>query len=146
MAQDFLSKAELYFTPKELISQDKIIIVGNEHHHISHVMRHKILDEIRVTDGCGTIFISVINKITNQQIICYVKSKITKLNRLQNIFFCIPIIKSNKRIEYTLEKAVELGITQFIVFKAERSTSKNFFLNCGVPITRTEVLFFLMSL
>ncbi|MEJ2618526.1 MAG: RsmE family RNA methyltransferase, partial [Ignavibacteriaceae bacterium] len=45
-------------------------------------------------------------------------------NRFKNIYFCIPKLKSNDKLEFALEKCAELGITNFIIFDSERTISK----------------------
>ncbi len=45
-------------------------------------------------------------------------------NKFSNITFCIPKLKSHDRFEFALEKCVELGITNFIIFDSERTVSK----------------------
>ena len=54
MQQDFLSEIELYYSNK--VAGNLIEIDGEEHHHIKDVMRHKVDDEIYVTDGKGNIY------------------------------------------------------------------------------------------
>lgn len=123
MLQDFLSDIELYFSPK-LISDDKVIIDGDELHHILNVMRHKEGDEIFITDGIGNLFKAKLYTITNFKIECKIVEKKYFSNKFDNIVFCIPRLKSNDRFEFALEKSVELGINNFIVFESERTVAK----------------------
>lgn len=115
------SNTEFYYTPPELISDKAIIIADVEAKHISRVMRHKVDDIILITNGEGKIYQSVIKNITKNEVVAESKKIFTQENKLSNVTFCIPILKSSDRFEFALEKCVELGITNFLVFSAKKS-------------------------
>ncbi|MEE9431114.1 MAG: RsmE family RNA methyltransferase, partial [Melioribacteraceae bacterium] len=98
-----------------------IIITDVEAKHISRVMRHKVDDIILITNGEGEIYQSVIKNISKNEVIAESKKVFTKENKLSNITFCIPILKTSDRFEFALEKSVELGITNFLIFSAKKS-------------------------
>ncbi len=123
MAPDFLSEVELYYTNKPIVG-NHILIEEEECHHISNVMRHKIGDSIYVTDGYGTIYQSSISSIEKKKVIAEVIESTKYENKFAGIWFCIPRLKSADRFEYALEKSVELGITNFIVFDSTRTVAK----------------------
>ena len=124
MAPASLSEIELYYTPKENISAAELRISGEEFHHIKNVMRHKTGDSLYVTDGEGAFYKTVVSEISQSEIVCSISDKDFFENKLANFYFCIPRLKSSDRFEFALEKCVELGITNFIVFDAERSIAK----------------------
>ena len=123
MAQH-LSNIELYYALPRNISKNKIIVEGEEYSHITKVMRHSVKDELYVTDGEGKIYSGLINKINKDSIELEIKDIFTYKNRFGNIYFCIPKLKNNNRLEFALEKCTELGITNFIIFDSERTISK----------------------
>lgn len=116
---EFLSEIELYYT--ESVHEDIIIISGDEHKHISRVMRHRINDELYVTDGKGNIYLSKITGLDQDKISLSIISQKTYPNRFSNIYFCLPVIKNVDRLEYAVEKCTELGINHFIFFRSERT-------------------------
>lgn len=120
---DFLSEVELYYTNKPIVG-NHIPIEGEECHHISNVMRHKVGDSIYVTDGTGTIYQSSISSIEKRNVIAEVVESTRYENKFAGIWFCIPRLKSADRFEYALEKSVELGITNFIIFDSTRTVAK----------------------
>ena len=107
MVQDFLSNIELYYSSLPL-KNDVLVIDGDEFNHLTKVMRHKAGD---------TIYVKL-------DLTCRVIEKTNYENIFEKIVFCLPILKSTDRFEFALEKCVELGITNFVVYKAERSISK----------------------
>jgi len=88
-------------------------------------MRHKIDDEIFVTDGCGKIFTCKIVEASKAFFSVEILSYEAYQNKYENIFFCIPKLKNPERFEFALEKCVEVGITNFIIFESMRTVAKS---------------------
>ncbi len=118
----FLSDVELYYSQE--VGSDSILIRDEEFHHIKDVMRHKIGDELFITDGKGCIYKTEIEQIEKKYLSTQITSVLEYPNQLSNITFCIPRLKNTDRLEFALEKCVELGITNFIVFDSQRSVAK----------------------
>lgn len=121
---DFLSNIELYYTEPENVNSEELLIYGEEHSHITRVMRHSINDELYVTNGKGNIYQTIIIDITKEFVRSKIQSVINYNNPFENYVFCIPKLKSADRFEFALEKCVELGITNFVIYDAQRSISK----------------------
>jgi len=122
---NYLSNIELYYTPSRNISENRIIIEGEEYYHIIKVMRHSAGDELYVTGGEGKIYSGRINNINKNNLELTIENTLSYENKLKNIFFCIPKLKNSDRFEFALEKCTELGITNFLVFESERTISKS---------------------
>ncbi len=120
----FLSEVELYFSLPENVSNDSVIITDDEALHISKVMRHKIGEEIYTTNGIGNIFKTHITSIDKREIRCEIIETFSYKKDFPNYIFCIPKLRKPDRFEFALEKCIELGITEFIIYEAERSISK----------------------
>ena len=125
MERDFLSDVELYFSERVSETSRKIYLSGDEARHIVKVMRHNEGDEIFVTAGKGKIFRTIITGIAKDEIIAEIKEEKDYENKFENIILAIPIMKNFDRLEFALEKSVELGITRFVVFRAKKSGPKN---------------------
>lgn len=87
-------------------------------------MRHSIGDELYVTDGQGRILLTEITQTEKNLVRARIHSERIYENRLKNVYFCLPRLKSQDRFEFALEKSVELGVTNFIVFDSMRSIPK----------------------
>lgn len=124
MNNNFLSNIELYYSTPENFKGGFVVLRGDDFHHITRVMRHTIGDEIYVTNGNGEIFKGKLNAISKSEAISSLEDKFTYDNKLGNITFCLPKLKSSDRFEFALEKSVELGITNFIIFDSARSVVK----------------------
>lgn len=119
------SNVEFYYTLPEFISENNLSIIGDEFNHITKVMRHKVKDEIFVTNGEGLIYRTLIVKISNDKIECEIKEIYKQENIFEKTYFCIPILKNPNRLEFAIEKSIELGITNFLIFDADKSYKKN---------------------
>lgn len=123
MNNQHLSNIELYYSPVR-ISDNEIIVEGEDYKHIKKVMRHSEGEHIYITDGMGTISESRINIIGKDSLIAKPIKLFHYKNDKKNIFFCIPKLKYSDRFEFALEKCVELGVTNFIIFESRRTISK----------------------
>ncbi len=124
MDRGSLSNIQLYYTPAELIQESSLIISGEEVQHIYRVMRNKIGDQLKVTDGLGNTYSCKIERIDKKVIHCSITEKKYVENLFKNLVVCVPRLKSADRFELALEKCVELGITNFIIFESERTIGK----------------------
>ena len=129
-----LSDIELYYSPHGIVRtttkpdsinrEDEIIIDGEDFAHVTRVMRHKVGDKLFVTDGKGNIYESVIKIIGNDSLTTGPVNTFRYENTKNNLFFCIPKLKNPDRFEFALEKCIELGITNFIVYESKRTVSR----------------------
>jgi 16S rRNA (uracil1498-N3)-methyltransferase len=118
----FLSDVELYYS--KIVDNNSIRIIDDEFHHIKDVMRHNIGDDIYITDGKGNIYKTKIHGIHKNYLTAEIIHTVKYKNELSNYIFCIPRLKNSDRFEFALEKCVELGITNFIVFDSQRTIAK----------------------
>ncbi|NWF90308.1 MAG: 16S rRNA (uracil(1498)-N(3))-methyltransferase [Ignavibacteriaceae bacterium] len=126
MDQYLLADTELYYSTSIDLKSQMIIVKGDESNHILNVMRHRIGDEILITNGAGKIFSCVIENISQENVISRIQRESSYTEKFPNITFCIPKLRSSDRFEFAIEKCTELGITNFIFFQAERAISKSF--------------------
>lgn len=123
MSDSFLSEIELYYsdTTEDLKT---LVLSQEESHHLTKVMRHNAGDEIYVTDGKGNIYRTVIIDISKREVKTEIKQIYSYPNKFKNITFCLPRLKNAERFEAALEKSIELGITNFIVFESKRTVAR----------------------
>lgn len=124
MVQDFLSNVELYYHPS-IKAEEKAEITVNEAKHIIQVMRHKPGDIVYITNGKGNIFKCKIISLTKNLVSVFPEKNLIYNNAFKNITFCLPILKNFDRLEFALEKCVELGITNFIFYQSKRTLKKS---------------------
>lgn len=121
---DYLSNIELYYS--QLIDEKKnqLIVADEEFNHLVKVMRNNIGDIFYVTDGKGKIYKSEILYIEKRLLSAKIIEGYHYPEKNKNIIFCLPKLKHHDRFDFAIEKCVELGITNFIIFDSDRAISK----------------------
>lgn len=114
-----------FFVEPSQIQDKKIIITGSDVNHIKNVLRMKIGEEIAVSNGvdnreyrCG------IEEYTEQEVICilrFIKEDGVELPAKIYLFQGLP--KADK-MEFVIQKAVELGAYEVIPVAAKRCVVK----------------------
>ena len=121
---------QFIFDPKNRLTDpdgnDLITLTGEEHFHLSRVLRGKVGEKILATDGKGTTCLCLIKRVEKDKSICGVSEEYHGLN-LSRRNFCIGIasLKPISKLEIAIEKCTELGAAGFVVFCAERSERMN---------------------
>lgn len=122
LEQKYLSDIELYYTSK--VENNFIELFEDEFKHVTKVMRHTIGNILNVTDGFGNFYTTKILIINKDSVVANIVETKKYENRYSNVYFCFPRLKSVDRFEFEIEKLVELGITNFIIFHSERTIPK----------------------
>lgn len=97
-----------------------------EAHHATRVLRLSCGDKIIVTDGKGNFFHSVITKADKKGcLINIVEKEIWQKPWSGNITLAISPTKNTDRMEWMVEKLVEIGVDRIIFMKSEHSERKS---------------------
>lgn len=115
------SNTEFYFAEPNDITLSEIILNRDETKHLTQVMRHSLGDEINITDGLGNVYKCELIKTEKVSAKLKIIEKNINPELYPNIVFYIPILKSSDRLEFALEKCVELGITHFVIYSSDKS-------------------------
>jgi len=113
-----------FFTGKDCISNDNIIIKGEDVSHISRVLRMSVGDEITVCDGCGTDYEAEITSIGKSAVeakiisrsICEAEPKVKV-----TLFQALP---KQGKMEYIIQKNTELGVFKIVPVYTKRCVAK----------------------
>jgi len=109
-----------FFVDKERIP----VITGSDVHHIKHVLRLKVGDELEMLDGTGTVYSTKISEIKKDKITCDITASQrleTGNRRLVTVAQCLP---KAKKMDLIIQKCTELGADKIIPVLSERSISK----------------------
>jgi 16S rRNA (uracil1498-N3)-methyltransferase len=115
------------FYQENLNSPEVILITSEEtRRHVVTVLRMQVGERILLTDGKG---LEVDAEITNAD---KKKLEVKKINSrhhdapVREVVLAISLLKNAARFEWMLEKATEIGITQFYPLLAERTERQHF--------------------
>jgi 16S rRNA (uracil1498-N3)-methyltransferase len=107
------------------INNQTVILDNYESKHCIKVMRHKIGDSIRVVDGLGNLYLG--NLVSYDRNSCTIEIDHKTENykkRNQYIHMGISPIKNQDRLEWFIEKSVEIGVDEITLIDCERTLRK----------------------
>ena len=107
-----MSKTRLYVETK-LSSNIMIYIKNKQHHFLKNVLRIKIQDNILIFDGLTGEWLSRVVSINRDNIVLQVINKTREIESETDIWLIFAPIKLF-RMNITIQKATELGITRFV--------------------------------
>ena len=108
----------------------KILLDSVESNHCINVLRYQIGDKINVVDGLGNLYVGKIKDYKKKECfidVLQVKNEFKKRNF--NIHIAIAPTKNHDRIEWFVEKAVEIGVDQISFINCNRSLRKQIRMN-----------------
>ena len=113
-----------FFAIPENIGQDTIVIEGMDVNHIKNVLRLKTDDELLISDGTGTDYICSIKEISDQEILCNIKEKGSAGTESSVSFYLFQGLPKSDKLEFIIQKSVELGVYEIIPTATKRSIVK----------------------
>lgn len=109
------------FFVDEPISADRATLVGSEAHHLLHVLRAQVGDEVVLIDGTGHEFAARIERLGRSQIELAILST-AKVDRELGFDLVVGVAwPKAERQRWLVEKLVELGVTRVVPLRTERS-------------------------
>jgi len=100
-----------------------VILKGEEHHHLSNVVRLKPNDRVWLFDEEGTKYLAIIEKIDKEKTKLRILERKEKEEDKVRIILAQALLKS-KKMNFILHAATELGISEFIPVISSRSVAK----------------------
>ncbi|NQT90059.1 MAG: 16S rRNA (uracil(1498)-N(3))-methyltransferase [Candidatus Omnitrophica bacterium] len=111
-----------FFLDNKTIRDNRIIIDGQEAHHIKDVIRLKVGDRFLGLDGAGKVYTLRIRSLTDK-----VEAEIEKVSSkcidVPKVLLACALPKKSK-IDYIVEKATELGVSEIVPMITERTIVK----------------------
>lgn len=109
----------LFFQPQ--IPQGVQHLDPDESRHVVKVLRKKQGDHIRLTDGSGFFYEAIITSPDSHRCVFDIQKKIPAGTRSFSIHVAISPTKNTDRIEWFVEKSVELGIDEITLIQCDHS-------------------------
>ena len=105
---------------------DEIVITGEEVTHLSKSLRKKEGDEVFIIDGTGFLFTGIISEMTRSEVVAKIKREEFLLKKWHGeLHLAIALTKNIDRIEWFVEKAVEMGVDRISFLNCHRSVKTN---------------------
>ncbi len=116
--------AERFYTKESLYSGQTITLENDEFHHLSHVFRIKAGEVISLVNGKGALALGSVANINKHHATISIDSvEEYELPKLEIIL--AQAFPRQPRLEYIVEKSVELGATKIWLFPGDFSEKKD---------------------
>ncbi|HMK39039.1 MAG TPA: RsmE family RNA methyltransferase [Bacteroidota bacterium] len=117
---------EYFYAPPRAFTPLTVTITGDEFSHLTHVMRMREGDAIRVVDGKGNSYDALITSISKQSATCSITPLPGRLHEpARALTLGAGILKNPSRFDYLVEKATEIGVTRIIPLVTERTVPRH---------------------
>lgn len=115
----------IFYTPPNRVYETHLELTGQEAKHATKVLRFREGDSIQVVNGMGSWFDCTIAQITGDT----VKAEIQKSKKVPEpdpeLVLAMGIIKKRDRLEFAVEKCVELGVSEIVLFRSRHTVKEN---------------------
>jgi 16S rRNA (uracil1498-N3)-methyltransferase len=106
------------------ISGEQAVLAGPEAHHLAHVMRAGVGDEITLFDGSGREFRARIERIGRSEIEASIlEVLVVDRELLVGVTLAVALPKGDRQA-WLVEKAVELGVTRLVPVQTARGVAQ----------------------
>lgn len=113
------------FIPDLEINKSKVLVEGDEYFHIKS-LRLKVGEKTILTNGKGLSAIAFLSELKFRE--CYFEciEFIENMNESKYLIgLALPVLDNKNRFEFAIEKAVELGVTDFYPVQFQYSQKSN---------------------
>ena len=117
-----LAVMDAFYAPVKYISEKTVRLEGEEHHHLVHVMRKKIGEEIFTADGEGAMYRVRIALLHRDHAVCEIIERLPGYNELDSgVILIQALLKNPNKMDWIIEKATELGVSRIFPVTTERT-------------------------
>lgn len=115
----------IFYTPPSQINNGFVELLGQEAIHASKVMRAREGDKLTIVDGEGGRYMGVVRRITKKSVQVEIEDEQHHSRSQPHLILGMGIIKKRDRLEFAVEKAIELGAAQICLFRSEHTIKEN---------------------
>ena len=113
-----------FFAEPSWIRENKIYMQGADVNHIKNVLRMKPGEDVRVNDGRGKTYLCCISSYEEQTAVLDILKELDSDTELPSRIILFQGLPKGDKMEWIVQKAVELGVYAIVPFAAKRSVVK----------------------
>ncbi|SMO74898.1 RsmE family RNA methyltransferase [Fodinibius sediminis] len=115
----------IFYAPPSHINGNIAELEGQEARHASRVLRAREGDYLTIVDGRGGRYKGPIQRISRKSVQIRLEKREQVSDPGPELILGMGIIKKRDRLEFAVEKAVELGARHLALFRSEHTVKKN---------------------
>lgn len=113
-----------FFAEPSWIQGNRIYLTGSDVNHMKNVLRMKPGEDVRISDGAGKVYLCCINMYEEESAILDILKEIGRDTELPSDIVLFQGLPKGDKMEWIVQKAVELGVHSVVPFAAKRSVVK----------------------
>lgn len=110
-----------FYVKQDQIVGNQIILLGTDVNHIVNVLRMRPGEQILLCDGARGEYRCMITEMTKSKVVATIQQSKETENELQTKLYLFQGIPKKDKMEWIIQKAVELGVHQIIPVKTKRT-------------------------
>jgi 16S rRNA (uracil1498-N3)-methyltransferase len=115
-----------FFYTDPISPSDNIVVLNEENSkHIVQVLRMQNGKQIKLTDGFGNVFLAEITDAHKKKCTLKIIEKTKHESPANKVCIAVSPVKNNSRLEWFLEKATEIGVSEIVLLMCERTEKQN---------------------
>ncbi|MEX0723591.1 MAG: 16S rRNA (uracil(1498)-N(3))-methyltransferase [Gracilimonas sp.] len=111
----------VFYTKPGNITENRLELTDQEARHAAKVLRFNVGDEMFASDGKGNLYRTQIASVTKKSVVAEIKETELEEEPEFKKVLAFGAIKKRDRLEFAVEKAVELGAWEICVFNGDHS-------------------------
>jgi len=115
----------IFYAPPSQVFGSHVELTGQEAKHASKVLRYREGDPITIVDGEGSRYECKIVQITGSSVKAEVIDSKKIAAPVPELVLAMGIIKKRDRLEFAIEKSVELGASEIVLFRSRHTVKEN---------------------
>jgi len=116
--------ANRFYTPRPLVPFSSLSLSGPEFHHLCHVMRIQLEEQVELVNGLGELGYARVVSIKEKHAELFIDHCLKMLPSEHSITLA-QALPHFKKLEWIIEKGTELGVAEFFLFPGEESEKKS---------------------
>ena len=109
-----------FFVTPEQVSPEGIVIQGSDVNHIRNVLRMKSGEQIKISDGNNQTYLCKIRKMNGDSVVAEIMELQEVNTELASKIYLFQGFPKGDKMDFIVEKAVELGVHQIIPMLTNR--------------------------
>lgn len=113
-----------FFVTPEQVKDDKVQIIGSDVNHIKNVLRMKLGEEVQISDGNNGKYLCKICAMSAEDVRLEILEKVEIDTELPSKLYLFQGLPKGDKMEWIIQKAVELGVYEVIPVATKRAVVK----------------------
>jgi 16S rRNA (uracil1498-N3)-methyltransferase len=115
-----------FFFTEPIQAADTFVVLNEENSkHIVQVLRMQVGKQLKLTDGVGNIYTAEITDAHKKKCAVKILAREFVLQTKNKVCIAVSPVKNNSRLEWFLEKATEIGVTEIVPLLCDRTEKQN---------------------